>query len=100
MYIISIIFIIAGTFFLFAATIGLIRLPDFYTRMHACGKCDTLGILLIVIGIAVYRGFSLQSAKILLIAALIFLASPTATHSIARAALKNRISPWTKEEKK
>lgn len=100
MYIVSIIFIITGTFFLFAATIGLIRLPDFYTRMHACGKCDTLGIPLIIIGIGLYNGLSLGSVKILLIALFIFLTSPTATHSIARAALKNKIPHWTKEEKK
>lgn len=100
MYIVSIIFIITGTFFLFASTIGLIRLPDFYTRMHACGKCDTLGILLIIIGIGLYNGLSLGSVKILLIALFIFLTSPTATHSIARAALKNKIPHWTKEKEK
>ncbi|MBM3239843.1 monovalent cation/H(+) antiporter subunit G [Candidatus Poribacteria bacterium] len=100
MDIVSIIFIITGTFFLFAATIGLILLPDFYTRMHACGKCDTLGILLIIIGLGLYNGLSLTSAKILLIAALIFLTSPTATHSISRAALKNKLPHWTKEKGK
>jgi len=100
MYIVSIIFIIAGTFFLFAGAIGLLRLPDFYTRMHATGKCDTLGSLLIVLGLALYNGLSLGSVKILFIAIFIFLTSPTATHSITRAALKNKIAPWTKEKEK
>ena len=100
MYIVSIIFIITGTFFLFAGAIGLIRLPDFYTRMHACGKCDTLGSFLIIIGLVLYNGLSLGSVKIISIAVFIFLTSPTATHSIARAALKNKIPHWTKAEKK
>ena len=98
MHSVSIILIVSGTFFLSAATIGLIRLPDFYTRMHACGICDTLGSLLIIVGLALHNGFSLESAKITSIAIFIFLTSPTATHSIARAALKNRIPHWTKEK--
>ena len=64
--------------------------------MHAAGKCDTLGSLLVVGGLAVYHGVSLGSAKILFIAVFIFLTSPTATHAIARAALRNKLPLWTK----
>ena len=98
MHIISIIFIISGTFFFLIGAIGLIRFPDFYTRMHAAGKCDTLGILLVIIGLVCYNGFNIGSIKILFIAIFIFLTGPTATHSIARAAKKNKISHWTKEK--
>ena len=88
----------SGVFFLLMGAVGLLRFPDFYTRMHAAGKCDTLGTLLIVTGLAFYGGVGLASVKMLLIAVFIFLTSPTATHAIARAALKNRVALWTKEE--
>ena len=78
-----------GVFFLLMGAIGLVRFPDFYARMHAAGKCDTLGALLVLTGLAAYAGFSLASAKILLIAVFVFLTSPTATHAVARAAIRN-----------
>ena len=85
-------------FFLLAGVIGLFRFPDFYTRMHAAGKCDTLGSLLVVSGLAVYTGFTLGSFKIIFIAVFVFLTSPTATHAIARAAFKNKLPLWTKDK--
>jgi multicomponent Na+:H+ antiporter subunit G len=94
----SSILISIGVLFLLLGAIGILRFPDCYTRMHAAGKCDTLGSLLIVGGIALYHGFSLGSAKILFIAVFIFLTSPTATHAIARAALRNKLPLWTKDQ--
>ena len=88
-----------GVFFLFMGTVGMLRFPDFYTRMHAAGKCDTLGSLLVVSGIAVYLGPTLNSIKVLAIAVFIFLTSPTATHAIARAAFRNKVPLWTKDKK-
>jgi multicomponent Na+:H+ antiporter subunit G len=85
-----------GVLFLLLGAIGILRFPDCYTRMHAAGKCDTLGSLLIVSGLAFYHGVSLESAKIVFIAVFIFLTSPTATHAIARAALRNDLPLWTK----
>ena len=96
--IISVGLILAGLFFLLAGVIGLFRFPDFYTRMHAAGKCDTLGSLLVVSGLAVYTGFTLGSFKIIFIAVFVFLTSPTATHAIARAAFKNKLPLWTKDK--
>lgn len=78
-----------GVFFLLMGAIGLVRFPDFYARMHAAGKCDTLGALLVLVGLAAYAGPSLAGAKILLIAVFVFLTSPTATHAVARAAIRN-----------
>ena len=86
--------ICSGVFFLFMGAVGLIRFPDFYTRMHAAGKCDTLGILLVLTGLACHEGFGLASVKLLIIAVFIFFTSPTATHAIARAAHKNRVPFW------
>ena len=82
-------FVCLGVFFLLMGAIGLVRFPDFYARMHAAGKCDTLGALLVLVGLAAYEGLSLASAKILLIAVFVFLTSPTATHAVARAAFRN-----------
>ena len=97
--IVSIVLVSGGVFFLFMGAVGMLRFPDFYTRMHAAGKCDTLGSLLVVSGIAVYLGPTLNSIKVIAIAVFIFLTSPTATHAIARAALRNKVPHWTKDEK-
>ncbi|NVM21642.1 MAG: monovalent cation/H(+) antiporter subunit G [Desulfobacterales bacterium] len=93
--VISILFMLAGFFFFTTATLGLLRLPDFYARLHATGKGDTLAVLLSLVGLAVYHGFSLTSAKIVFIAVFMFLAQPTATHAISRAAFRCQIQPWT-----
>ena len=98
MTLLSVAFVSAGVFFLVAGAAGLLRFPDFYTRMHASGKCDTLGALLVLVGIACHEGASLASVKILLIAAFIFLASPTATHAIARSALRHQHALWPEED--
>ncbi len=97
--VIAIVLILGGVFFIFMGSIGILRLPDFYTRMHAAGHCDTLGSLLIVSGIAVYLGFTLTSFKVVVIAVFIFLTSPTATHAIARRAFQNNVPHWTKDKK-
>ena len=88
----------AGVFFLFTGAVGLLRFPDFYTRMHAAGKCDTLGALLVLAGLACYSGVALVSVKILAIVVFIFLTSPTATHAIARVALKHQAALWPAED--
>ena len=88
-----------GVLFLFLGAVGLLRFPDFYTRLHAAGKCDTLGSLLIVLGLALYGGLTLSSGKIIAVAVFIFLTSPTATHAILRAAFKNNVPHWTKDKK-
>lgn len=97
--ILSMVMVIIGVFLFVSGTLGLIRLPDFYSRMHATGKCDTLGALLVLTGLAIYNGFNLVSLKIIFIVVFIFLANPTATHAIGRAALVNGVQPWTKESK-
>ena len=61
----AVILVCSGAFFLFMGAVGLLRFPDFFTRMHAAGKCDTLGSLLLLTGLACYRGLDLVSVKIL-----------------------------------
>ena len=95
--ILSIFFVLSGFFFFVTATLGLLRFPDFYARLHATGKGDTLAVLLSLIGLAFYHGFSLTSVKIVFIAVFMFLAQPTATHAISRAAFRCKLQPWTSE---
>ena len=96
--------IITGLVFFFATTVGLLRFPDFYSRMHAAGKGDTLSSLLMLGGLALYEihefnlATILVSVKILLIVAFIFMASPTATHAIMDAGFESGVKPWQKEQ--
>lgn len=92
--IVSILLMAGGVFFMLVGSIGLIRLPDFYTRVHAAGKVDTLGVLMFVAGMIVYTGFSLDSAKLLLIFIFVALTSPVASHALARRALLFGFKPW------
>ena len=91
-------FLFAGFFFFFTSTVGLLRLPDFYSRLHATGKGDTLGVCLCLIGLAIHEGLNLVSLKIVFIAAFMFLAQPTATHAISRAGLKSGLKIWTRQK--
>ena len=89
---------LAGFFFIVAGAVGILRLPDFYCRLHAMGKCDTLGVSLLLAALALAGGISLVSAKILLIVAFVALANPTATHALGRAARRAGLPYWTKED--
>jgi len=96
--ILSVVFLVGGYFFFFTATVGLIRFPDFFTRLHATGKGDTLAVFLCLVGLGVYEGLTLSGIKIVLIAVFMFLAQPTATHALSRAAMRTGENPWTKKE--
>jgi len=93
--VIAIILMVAGVFFLTVSALGLLRFPDFYSRTHAVGKSETLGSILMLSGLAVYNGLELSTAKILFILGFVLIANPTATHAIARAALRTGVQPWT-----
>ncbi len=99
------IFIGAGLFFTFVGSIGLLRFPDFYTRLHATGKCDTLGAGLIIVGLTIYHFFNYTStplipAKLIFLIIFIFIANPTATHALMKAAYKIGVKPWKLGEKR
>lgn len=87
---------LAGALFFLAGTVGLIRLPDFYSRTHAASKCDSVGAGSLLLAFALYNGWSPGTLKILLLAFLILLASPTTGHALARAAHRSGIAPWTR----
>lgn len=85
--------ILMGLFFVFAGTIGVLRLPDFYTRIHAAGMTDTLGAEMILLGLIIQAGFSQMTLKLLMISFFLLLTSPTATHAVAHAASKAGLKP-------
>lgn len=87
-----------GGFFCVVGAIGMIRMPDFYTRMHAASVIETLGGGLILLGLMLQAGFTLITVKLLIVALLIFFASPTATHALARAAMARGLLPKLHED--
>jgi len=83
----------AGGFFCVIGGVGLLRMPDFYTRMHAASVIETLGAGLILLGLLLQAGPTLVAVKLLMVGLLIFFASPTATHALARAAMVRGLKP-------
>ncbi len=97
--IISGVFIFLGCFFIIVASIGIVRLPDFYTRVHPAGKADTMGQILILTGLIIYEGLSLISVKLFFIICFVLIANPTATHALVKSAYLSGLKHWTKERK-
>ena len=100
------ILLIFGLIFFAGGAVGILRFPDFYSRLHPAGKLDTLGSLLMLIGLALFNLHHLSlanlltSLKIILIVVFIFLASPTAIHGIVDAGVRAGLEPWKKGEKR
>ncbi len=78
----------SGLFFFFVGVVGLIRMPDVFTRMHATTKCDTMGAGLVFLGLIIWQGASFVSISIVLILLFVWITNPTAAHAIAKSAYK------------
>jgi multicomponent Na+:H+ antiporter subunit G len=96
--VITAILVIAGALFAVIGGVGLLRLPDFFTRIHGAGITDTLGAGLILTGLMFQAGVSLILVKLILILLFLWLTSPTATHALARAALESGLEPRLSDE--
>ncbi|MGK0189746.1 MAG: multicomponent Na+:H+ antiporter subunit G [Verrucomicrobiales bacterium] len=114
--IISVALICAGLVFFLGAAVGLVRFPDFYTRMHAAGKGDTLSTIMILLGIALYQFHDLAEVhsfgeflehfkiellvaiKVTAISVLIMLTSPTSTHALMEAGHDDGVEPFTRDD--
>ena len=94
--ILTIILLIAGAVFFLAGTIGLLRFPDVYTRLHALTKADNVGLGLLLAGLALQAESWTIAVKLLLIWLLILLASSSVAHLVARTAQKRGIKLWTR----
>ena len=91
--ILSWILLLAGAGFMLVGGIGVLRLPDVYTRAHAGGITDTLGADLILVGLILQSGFTLVSVKLVLMLIFIFFTCPTATHALIHTAHANGLDP-------
>jgi multicomponent Na+:H+ antiporter subunit G len=96
--IISAMLLAAGTFFVFVGGVGVMRMPDFYTRMHAASLTDTGGAALIIAGLLLQGGLTLAPVKLLAIFLFLFLTSPTASYALANAALLSGLKPKCRNE--
>lgn len=96
--ILSWILLASGGAFCVIGALGLLRMPDFFTRMHAASVTDTLGAGMILLGLMLQSGFTLVTVKLIVIGLLIFFTSPTATHALARAALARGLKPLLAKE--
>lgn len=90
--ILSYLLFLSGSFFCFAAAVGLLRFPDFYTRLHAGTKSMTAGAVLILLGVGVLRGDGWDMLKLLAIVGFFLMTNPVATHAIARASYRQNIA--------
>ena len=79
--------LLAGATFVFIGGVGVLRMPDLYTRMHAASLTATLGTLLLLGGLMLQSGLSLATFKLLAVAVFLLLTAPTATYALANAAL-------------
>ena len=86
-------FIACGIGALLIGSLGLLRLPDVYCRIHAVGMIDTAGASFIILGMIIHEGFTLVSVKLVLIGVFLFFTSPIATHAVAQVAHKSGVVP-------
>ncbi len=90
--------LVGGGLFVFVGGIGMLRLPDFYTRIHAAGITDTLGAGMILGGLMVQSSSTLVTIKLVLILFFTFFTSPTSTHALVKAALFSGVRPVVSKE--
>lgn len=90
--------IVAGILFLAVGAVGILRLPDVFSRLHVTGVLDTLGVPLLLLGVAVHLGPRLVSVKLLLATIFLAVTSPLVGHLLARAALEAGIEPARRED--
>jgi multicomponent Na+:H+ antiporter subunit G len=94
----TIILVLSGLGFLVVAAIGMLRLPDLFTRSHALGITDTLGVGLVLAGLAVHQGLTDDALKTMLILVLLYHLNPVISHATVRAALRAKLVPWRRKE--
>lgn len=89
-------FMIIGLFFMMLGSIGILRLPDVYCRMHAATKTTTLGMSFILLSSITHMGYEAIGPKAILVILFLFLTNPVSAHMIARAGYRTQVSFWEK----
>ena len=95
---VSSLFITIGALSIIVGLLGVYRMPDFYTRLHAASIIDTMGTMLILFGLILYYGLNIVSLKLLLILIFILITTPTAAHALAKSALHGNLKPILKDD--
>lgn len=90
----AVLLLAAGTFFLLAGTVGILRMPDVYTRMHVAAKSDSLGAGLWLLGLSVVSSDPTTVVKLIFLVVFVWITSPTAAHCMARAAYRSGVRPY------
>ncbi len=85
--------LLVGSFFAVVGGIGIVRLPDFFCRIHGGGITDTMGAGLVLLGLMLHAGLGLVTVKLLMILFFLLVSSPTSAHALARAAVAHGIDP-------
>ena len=99
MTVLAIILICIGLFFLVVGSIGMLRLPDVFSRAHALSLTDSLGAIFVLLGLAVYEGFTINFLRIIVVLLLVYLLNPVISHATLRAAYRSGLRPSNKESK-
>lgn len=97
--VIAALFMLCGLVFFVGSAIGMLRLPDFYSRIHASGNSETLGCALSFIGLMIYEGATLTTVKMAFAFLIVFLANPIGSHILSKAAYKSGHPVWTLKSK-
>ena len=86
-------FILTGSAFVIVGALGMVRFPDFWSRLHASSISESAGVILLIIGMCLQGGLTLITVKLLIIGVFLFITGPTATHAVANAALVTGLRP-------
>ena len=97
--IVSVALLALGALGILTTALGLVRLPDFFSRTHAVGVLETLGAGMILLAFGLQTGFGLTTFKLALVLAFILITGPTAAHALARSALHAGVRPETDKRK-
>ncbi len=90
-------FLLGGAAFSIIGGVGIVRMPEFYSRLHGGGITDTLGAALIIFGLMFQTGFTLATAKLAIILFFLFVVSPTSCHALAKSAIMQGLDPVTEK---
>jgi multicomponent Na+:H+ antiporter subunit G len=93
-------FVLTGSFFTVVGALGLVRMPDVFTRMHAASVTDTVGVGFLIAGMCLQAGFSLITLKLLFVLALFLFTAPVVTHALAQACLHEKLEPILAEDRR
>ena len=92
--------ILLGSIMVIIGALGSLRLPDFWSRLHAASVTDSGGVILILFGMGIHSGFNLITFKLFLIGVFLFITGPTSSHAVANAALVSGVKMLSKKKKK